>query len=124
MTIEHRLDRHVLAIRCAGKAGRRGAHGRERAGGERGSALGACRHLPADGHALVVWGFGRSSCTARWLDRGGEPLTEPLDPGLCNARPLVPLPDGPFLIGRDGTLVEQDDTGAGCTFRWYPQLFR
>jgi len=160
-----------------------------------------------EGHALVLWGFGRSSCTARWLDRGGEPLTEPFDPGRCNARALVPLldgslalessdleanafltvrfpdatststplpeflldrtklrelfllpngrgyalrqqgadhalelfsgagekcgelttpelPAGPLLIGRDGTLVEQDYTGAGCTFRWYPQLFR
>jgi len=35
------------------------------------------------------------------------------------------LEKGPFVIGRDGTLVEQDVTGPGspCTFRWYPQLF-
>ena len=28
------------------------------------------------------------------------------------------------VIGRDGTLVEQDVSGAACTFRWYPQLFK
>jgi hypothetical protein len=36
-----------------------------------------------------------------------------------------PVPgDGPVQIGRDGTLVEQDMTGAGCRFRWRPRLFR
>jgi hypothetical protein len=42
----------------------------------------------------------------------------------CGELTTPELAAGPFLIGRDGTLVEQDDTGAGCTFRWYPQLFR
>ncbi|HZR07319.1 MAG TPA: hypothetical protein VFA79_01975 [Myxococcales bacterium] len=37
------------------------------------------------------------------------------------AAPILEL--GPVQIGRDGTLVEQDLTGAGCTFRWYPGLF-
>ena len=36
------------------------------------------------------------------------------------------LDKGPFVIGRDGTLVEQDLAGSAgpCTFRWYPQLFK
>jgi hypothetical protein len=42
----------------------------------------------------------------------------------CGELTLPGLDQGPFSIGRDGTLIEQDYTGAGCTFRWYPQLFR
>ena len=38
---------------------------------------------------------------------------------------MAPVLDkGPVVIGRDGTLVEQDVSGAACTFRWYPQLFK
>ncbi|MGZ5959292.1 MAG: hypothetical protein ACXWLI_12815, partial [Myxococcaceae bacterium] len=42
----------------------------------------------------------------------------------CGELPAPALDRGPVQIGRDGTLVEQDLTGAGCRFRWYPGLFR
>jgi hypothetical protein len=45
--------------------------------------------------------------------------------GVRCGEPAIPeLGNGPFLVGRDGTLVEQDLTGAACTFRWHPALFR
>lgn len=42
----------------------------------------------------------------------------------CGDLPAPALDRGPVQIGRDGTLVEQDLTGAGCRFRWYPGLFK
>ncbi len=41
----------------------------------------------------------------------------------CGELAAPTLERGPVQIGRDGTLIEQDLTGAGCTFRWHPQLF-
>ncbi|HET7785779.1 MAG TPA: hypothetical protein VFL36_07400 [Myxococcales bacterium] len=42
----------------------------------------------------------------------------------CGELATPGLDDGPFLVGRDGTLVEQDLTGQACSFRWHPALFR
>ncbi|HZX97375.1 MAG TPA: hypothetical protein VFE90_22860, partial [Myxococcales bacterium] len=42
----------------------------------------------------------------------------------CGALTTPEMGNGPLSVGRDGTLVEQDLTGTGCTFRFYPQLFR
>ena len=43
---------------------------------------------------------------------------------LCGTVRTAELSHGPLRLGLDGTLVEQDFTGAGCTFRWYPGLFK
>jgi hypothetical protein len=67
--------------------------------GDRGYAL----RRQGPGHPIEVFSPAGRKC--------GE-LTKPV------------LDKGPVTVGRDGTLVEQDYTGAGCTFRWYPQLFR
>jgi hypothetical protein len=43
---------------------------------------------------------------------------------LCGRWDRPELGTGPLEIGRDGTLVVQDFRGAGCSFSWWPQLFR
>ncbi|MGE5047630.1 MAG: hypothetical protein ACM3PC_03595 [Deltaproteobacteria bacterium] len=64
------------------------------------------------GHALRRQGAGR-----------GVELVSPA--GLrCGEFATPELGNGPFVLGRDGTLVEQDLGGQACTFRWYPGLFR
>jgi hypothetical protein len=42
----------------------------------------------------------------------------------CGELVTPELGNGPFVVGRDGTLVEQDLGGDACTFRWHPGLFR
>ena len=42
----------------------------------------------------------------------------------CGTLRTAELDNGPLQLGRDGTLVEQDLRGSGCTFRWYPQVFK
>ena len=44
--------------------------------------------------------------------------------GRCGELVTPELGSGPFVLGRDGTLVEQDLGGEACTFRWHPGLFR
>jgi hypothetical protein len=42
----------------------------------------------------------------------------------CGTVRTAELGFGPFRVGLDGTLVEQDLRDSGCTFRWYPGLFK
>jgi hypothetical protein len=42
----------------------------------------------------------------------------------CAAVTRPELADGPLTIGRDGTLLIQDLRNKGCTFYWWPQLWR
>jgi hypothetical protein len=43
---------------------------------------------------------------------------------LCGTVPTPDLDQAPLRLGRDGTLVAQDLRESGCTFRWYPQVFK
>jgi hypothetical protein len=60
------------------------------------------------------------------LRRQGAAGVEVFSPGgaRCGQFSTPELGSGPFVLGRDGTLVEQDLGGQACTFRWYPALFR
>jgi hypothetical protein len=64
------------------------------------------------GHALRRQGAGRG---VELFSPGGARCGEFVTPELGN---------GPFVLGREGTLVEHDLGGQACTFRWYPALFR
>lgn len=78
-----------------------------------------------DGRSLREFSIlpGRKGYTLREMGSGERFLSFLPGGDSCGALPGPILERGPVQIGRDGTLVEQDLTGAGCTFRWYPQLF-
>jgi hypothetical protein len=42
----------------------------------------------------------------------------------CESVTRPEFDDGPLTIGRDGTLLVQDLRNKGCTFYWWPQLWR
>jgi hypothetical protein len=46
------------------------------------------------------------------------------DGKICETLTPPLISQGPIQIGRDGTLVEQETSGAGCAFRWYPGLIK
>lgn len=46
------------------------------------------------------------------------------DGEVCQTLDAPLLSGGPLQIGQDGTLVEQETSGAGCAFRWYPGLIK
>ncbi|HEY6909440.1 MAG TPA: hypothetical protein VI356_08735 [Myxococcales bacterium] len=66
---------------------------------------------------------GRGNALRRQGAGAGVELFSPAG-ARCGEFAPPELGSGPFVLGRDGTLVEQDLGGQACTFRWYPALFR